>query len=182
VTGQQSVVWGFYPGTHQVAGDFSDDVFSSGGLVGVGWPQTGNLKDLVSQHRPVADFVNVVRTEYQHNHDISAWVAEKREKWFRRSGGILYRFLCEARPGDIVVYANKRDQQVYIGRICNTDDGRYKYDNSQQNRFHRHFNHFRAVEWVKRVPYDDCSAPELSQVRTQSTFWRIGACPARFLI
>lgn len=174
MTAKRSVVWGFYPGTHEVAGDFSDDVFSDDRLIGVGRPRTGDLQALVAEHRPVSDFVTVVRYAYQHNEDIAAWELKKCERWFQRSAGILHRFLCEAQPGYIVVFANKRNEQVYVGRIRDTDEGRYKYDASERNRFHRHFRHFRAVTCVSSVPYADCSAEDLSQARTQNIFWRMG--------
>jgi|GEM_PF-3137551 len=178
---KQSTIWGFYPGYHEGAGgDFSDGVFFREGLVGIGWPLTGSLANLVKEGSDVSAFVRKIRGIYENHEDIPTWTEKKREKWFRDSAGVLHRFLCEAQPEDIIVYACKNDQQVYIGRIKDTAHGRYKY--TEGNQLHWHCRHFREVEWLSQIPYEHCSKQELAQIRTQNKFWRMKACPEKFVI
>lgn len=179
---QQRTTWGFYPGKHEGAGgDFGDvDVFCTHHLIGIGWPATKNLQTFVTEKRPSSDLAVCVREAYQNERDIATWSAEKRDRWFRDSAGVLHRFLCEAQPGDSVIYACKWDKQVYVGRIKDTEAGRYKYVAPEEEQLHWHCRHFRAVEWLKQVPYELCSKQELAQVRTQSKFWRMKACPEKF--
>lgn len=169
---QQRNIWGFYPSRHEKAdGDFGDvDVFRDQGLIGIGWPLTGNLQTFVADNRPKADFALRVCEAYQHESD----------KWCRDAASVLYKFLCEAQPGEIVVYACKRDEQVYIGRIRDTEEGCYKYDAATDKRLHWECRHFRAVHWLKKIPYATCLKQELAQIRTQNKFWRMKACPEKF--
>src|SRR5579859_4746402 len=66
----------------------------------------------------------------------------------------------------------------YAGRIKPGKDGIYKYDISSG---HRNFRHLRAVTWSQTIPYSQCTKEDLAQIRTQNVFWKMKACPAKFL-
>ncbi len=178
-------VWGFYPSQHDGAGgDFgTTDCFINARVIGIGWPSTGNLDAFIDQGDTITALTQRLLETYQHEPHIARLERQARDAWGRRSAGTINRFLCEAKPGDIVVYACKNDQHVHVGRICDTADGRYLYDGATApaKRLHWHFHHFRAVDWIKQVPYALCANEELRQVQTQNTFWRIKSCPERFL-
>ncbi len=176
---QHDTVWGFYPGTHVTGTEFGNTgVFRDEGLVAVGWPLVDDLQTFVDERRPVEDFAERVRSAYQNKEDIVAMEPSHREAWFLRSAQMLRRFLCEAQPVHIVVYACKDDERVYTGRIKNTKEGRYFYSATLHNDCH----HFRRVQWQdKPVPYLLCEKKELAQIRTQNTFWRMKNCPEKFL-
>ena len=179
------VVWGLYPGEHDGAnGDFGNTcTLHANHVVGIGWPATGDLKTLVEMQADLTFFHEQIKSTYQNNEDIAQLGAKQQNKWFDRSARILRRFLCEAKPGDLVVYACKTESCVYVARIRADFSGLYKYDASEDNdaRIHWHYRHFRAVDWVNRIPYSACSPEELRKARTQSVFWRMNPCPERFL-
>ena len=177
-------VWGFYPGRHDVAGEFGlTDVFVKQEVIGIGWPLTGDLTDLLGRRDALTKILQRVRTGYRNEPDVQTWNLTKQETWYRRSSGIIYRFVCEAKVGDTVLYASKLDESVHVGTIRASSDGQYLYDATNGDaRLHKHFRHFRAVDWNVSIPYHRCTAQELAQLRTQNTFWRITACPDKFLV
>ena len=185
MTQTKPTIWGFYPGEHDGAGmDFGDtNVFCKKGLIGIGWPATGNLHTFANHSHAIPLLVDRLQQAYQSNPDVATWSKEKQQRTFRRWAGVINRFLCEAQSDDIVVYACQFCNAVHVGKIRGNEDGRYKYDGATEpsQRLHRHFHHFRAVNWLCKVPYSDCLPKELKKVRIQNTFWRIKECPERFL-
>ncbi len=179
----QKSIWGFYPGNHDVVGEFGDtDVFIKKNLVGIGWPLTGSLLAFVVEQRSLADFEVRVREAYQYLPDIKTRDKDKTDKGMRRSAGTIYRFLIEAQLGDIVIYANKFNERVYVGHFENSAEDGYLYDDDGiKCRLHRHFRHFRRVVWKHSIDYKGCTKQELAKVRTQNTFWRMKTCPDKFL-
>jgi hypothetical protein len=171
----RDVIWCIYPGKHRVNHrDFEDNqLFPVDRCIGVGWPATGNLEPLGCND---AAFYQVVAET--HKEHVKEHRPDDPGAWFDRSARILHRFTCEAREGEIVVYACKTRRIVYVGRIKTGGEGKYRFDESTT---HWHFRHQRSVEWKNEFRFDDCSKSELAQVRTQSVFWQMKNCPARFI-
>lgn len=86
--------------------------------------------------------------------------------------GVLYRFVHEMKPGDVVVYPSKSDRMVHIGRI----EGGYLWTpdaGSYPNR--------RRVRWERRAPRTDFSQSALHEIGSAITLFQITTHADAFL-
>jgi restriction system protein len=96
------------------------------GIVAIGWDETGDLGEVPNDREP---FRQLVAEHWPH----------AKKGWQTASAGQLFRFRHEMTEGDLVLYPNKFDMTVNIGRIA----GPYYYADVSNYR-HRH-----AVEWIR---------------------------------
>jgi restriction system protein len=95
--------------------------------IAIGWVDAGDLTEL-PEDREI--FKAHLRTRY----------ADKSEAWVANAAGQLLRFRHVMRPGELVVYPQKSDRTINIGRIT----GDYSYEPQVSERY----PHRRAVEWI----------------------------------
>ena len=63
--------------------------------------------------------------------------------FYPNAAGQIFRFIHEAKEGDLVVYPSKRDRLMHIGEIA----GPYQYDAKPDPEYPQH----RAVKWLKYI-------------------------------
>lgn len=98
------------------------------GAIAIGWVDAGDITDLADERE---EFKEHLRVRY----------SEKSENWVANAAGQLLRFRHVMQPGDLVVYPQKSDHSINIGRIV----GSYRYEPEGSERY----PHRRQVEWMK---------------------------------
>jgi len=111
-------VWGIHAGAMgEVDGLF---LSKSNPSIAIGWPEMGDLS-LIKQDRE--DFKDKLRKMYPNT----------KKGAIPTSAGMLYRFIYEIKPGDIIIYPLKQDRQIHIGEI----NGDYTFNTS----YDKEYNH-----------------------------------------
>lgn len=100
------------------------------GFVGIGWRQLGDLSAIPP-----------TRKAFKQAHLAAIPEAKKRE--MQIEAGMLYRFVHEMQPGDVLVYPCDADSMVHIGRVT----GDYYHDPAGGDDPNR-----RTVEWLMAQP------------------------------
>jgi restriction system protein len=122
------------------------------GFVSVGWEDLGNLASL----EPNRDaFKAAVREAYP----------EYKEGAIPVAAGVLFRFVHEMKPGDLVLYPYKPDSTLAFGRVTSE----YRWDAAAH--LHRHR---RDVEWL------DSGVPR--QKFSQAALYEIGSAVTLFTV
>jgi restriction system protein len=86
----------------------------------------------------------------------------------------LYRFVCEMRENDIVIYPSKLDRLLYIGRVS----GPYCYDPSVDPDYPNH----RPVIWTSNASRDGLTATALAEIGSIMTLFQLRSGEFRNLI
>jgi restriction system protein len=81
------------------------------------------------------------------------------------NAGQLYRFVHEAKIGDIVIYPSKRDRHIHIGRI----EGNYEYSQKEEP----HYPHHRKTNWLKSLPRIRFSQGALHEIGSAMSFFAV---------
>ncbi|MBI4830974.1 MAG: restriction endonuclease [Candidatus Lindowbacteria bacterium] len=144
----EPIVWGIHAGE---AGN-AEFLFLKKNYIAVGWSRVGNLQDIEPDREA---FKAKVMECYP----------EKKRGAIPVYAGVLYRFLCVIRPGDIVVYPSKLSRQVHIGRIT----GPYKYDPALLETY----PNLRPVEWSRTVPRTHFTQGALYEIGSAVTLFQI---------
>jgi hypothetical protein len=100
------------------------------GFVGIGWMQLGDLSAIAP-----------TREAFKQAHLAAIPEAKKRE--MQIEAGMLYRFVHEMQPGDVLLYPCDADGMVHIGRVT----GDYYHDPAGGHDPNR-----RSVEWLLAQP------------------------------
>jgi len=144
---QEKVVWSIHAGTTGQA----DSIFLEKNQVAVGWPRIADLREIPPDRD---SFKQRMKEAYP----------EAKQGAIPTTAGVLFRFLHEVKPGDLVVYRSKVDKKVHIGEIT----GDYDYVSGAR------YPHRRPVRWLRQLPptalsqgalYEIGSTLTLSQVR-----------------
>lgn len=101
------------------------------GVIAIGWVDAGDITALTDQRE---EFKEHLRVSYP----------EKSENWVANAAGQLLRFRHVMQSGDLVVYPQKSDHTINIGRIS----GDYRYAPEVSERY----PHRRPVEWLGGLP------------------------------
>ena len=128
-----------------------DNLFLNQNLIAIGWDEMGNLSD-----------IKAVREDYKEKY-ISAYPDAKKGN-VAVSVGILYRFVCEVKKGDYVVFPSKIDRKINIGII----ESDYFCDNTAAIYPNR-----RKVKWLKHLPRTAFSQGALYEVGSALTFFQV---------
>ena len=145
-------VWGIHAGAHGQA----DTLFETG-VVAIGWNDTGDLSSIPNDREPFKQLV------------AQLYPQDKPGSW-PVTAGMLYRFVHELKPGDLVVNRSKIHKQFRIGRIT----GSYVF---KRDDIHAHQ---RAVTWLRTVDpakltqgarYEVGSAMSLFAIRNYADEW-----------
>lgn len=131
----------------------ADDLFLKHNRIAVGWPRVGNLSTLA---------LNKEQLKIK----ITEAYPDKKPGAVPGDAGMLFRFVCEMKQGEFVLYPSKKDNEIHVGRII----GDYTYCPD----INANYPNQRTVEWVKSLPrtrfsqgalYESNSALTLFQVR-----------------
>lgn len=148
-----SVTWGIHKVDPEV--DFIED-----GVIAIGWHSDGDIRKLGARREDIRDAL-------AHNHPddnpnaIPIWA------------GMLFRFAYEMQVGDTVVYPDKSDRTVNIGRIV----GDYEWHDNAVELPSR-----RKVEWLRTaVPRTEISRPARNEIGSALTLFRVRRHEAEFL-
>jgi restriction system protein len=97
----------------------------------------------------------------------------KKEGYYPIASGQLFRFVHEARNGDLVVYPYRFDRKIYIGEII----GEYKHNPMLDPRFPQH----RAIKWLNSFPRAKFSQGALYEIGSAMSFFQIKNFAEEFL-
>ena len=129
----------------------NEHLFRDKSVIAIGWSKMGDLSGLEKDRESFKKAYAMMYPE-----DSKQTVATQ--------AGQLYRFVCEARVGDYVVFPSKADKKINIGMI----GGEYFYD-AKATRFVQQ----RKVKWLKSVPRTAFSQGALYEAGSALTFFQI---------
>ncbi len=124
---EDPVVWGIHAGR----GGEAHSLFTKGCTLALGWSSVGDLSQIDASRDAFKVKVALV-------------FPEAKSGAVTNYAGVLYRFVHEMKPGDVVVYPAKAERKVYIGEVS----GPYEYRPSGDGGFPNR----RPVKWLKSLP------------------------------
>jgi len=122
------------------------------GFVSVGWDEFGDLSQLDATRDAFKEAFREAYPDYK-------------EGAIPVAAGVLYRFVHEMKPGDLVLYPYKPDSTLAFGRIT----GDYRWDAASDGHRHR-----RDVEWLD----SGVARPQFSQ----AALYEIGSAVTLFTV
>ncbi len=141
-------LWGIHGGR---TGD-ADTLFLQQGYIALGWHAAGDLSKLAANREA---FKKRVAEAFPDTKQGAVPV----------NAGQLYRFVHEAKIGDIVIYPSKMDRHIHIGRI----EGGYEYSlNGEATYPHR-----RKTKWLKDLPRTNFSQGALHEIGSAMSFFAV---------
>lgn len=145
------VVWGIHTR--------DDNLFLRGNVIAIGWKEMGDLS-LISPTR------EAFKEKYE-----QTFPNAKRGS-IATGAGMLYRFCCEVKRGDYVVFPSKSNRQINIGVI----EGDYTYDETHYEYVQTH-----KVKWLKHLPRTLFSQGALYEVGSALSFFTVKNYSDEFL-
>jgi restriction system protein len=145
---KEQQTWGIHGGR---TGD-ANTLFLQEGCIALGWHKIGDLSKLAAS-----------REAYKAA--VASKFPEKKTGAIPVVAGQLYRFVCDAKIGDLVIYPSKADRNIHIGRIS----GNYQYDNKGEITY----PHRRQVEWLKKLSRTRLSQGALYEVGSSMSFFAV---------
>lgn len=136
-------VWGIHT--------MDDNLFLANNVIAIGWKMFGDCKA-----------IKATREAYKEQYIRSYPDAKKGS--VATSAGMLYRFCCEVRKGDYVVFPSKKDRKINLGIV--ESDYTYVPDAVE-------YVQQRKVRWVKHLPRTAFSQGALYEVGSALTFFAI---------
>ena len=128
--------------------------------VGIGWFQLGDLSSIPANRDA---FKRAVQTKLPDSKPGSIPV----------QAGVLYRFVYEMNPNDIVIYPSKVDRMVNIGKVS----GPYRHD----ERISPAYPNIRPVTWLKQIPREEFSQAALYEIGSFITLFSVTKYASEFL-
>ncbi|MDD5369421.1 MAG: restriction endonuclease [Anaerolineaceae bacterium] len=141
-------VWGIHAGRTGEA----DTLFLKKNVVAIGWPEMGDL----TQYKSDRELIKA---------KIPLTYPGKKPGAIPVDAGQLYRFVCDMKVGDIIVYPSKQDKQIHIGRV----DGSYKHDPSM----HSEYVNLHSVKWLKAIPRTSFSQGALYEIGSAMSLFQV---------
>ena len=128
-----------------------DNLFLRGNVIAIGWAEMGDLK-LVSKDR------SAFKDRYEKVYP------DSKKMSIALGAGMLYRFVCEAKTGDYVVFPSKSNRQINIGII----EGEYSYVGEA-----REYVHQRSIKWLKHLSRTSFSQGALYEIGSAMSFFMV---------
>jgi restriction system protein len=148
-------MWGIHAGH---TGD-ADSLFKKG-YIAIGWEEMGDMKSFPTDREA---FKAAVAKTYPQASPASV----------AGQAGQIFRFVCEMKPGDFVVYPSKQYRKVHIGRI----EGPYRYDPALSTGY----PNLRKVTWLKEVARTSFSQGALYEIGSALSLFRVKNYADEFL-
>ena len=152
----EKTLWGIHGGK---TGD-ADNLFLKHNVIALGWTEMGDMSKLGADRDAFKAKLLEVRPD-------------RKPGYYPNAGGQLFRFVHEAKNGDLVVYPSKRDRHIHIGEIT----GPYKYDASAESSYPQQ----RAVKWLKSFPRTKFSQGALYETGSAMSFFQVKNYSEEFL-
>ena len=151
---ESATVWGIHCAIDK------ESIFLDNNVIAIGWREMGDL----SRIAPNRDAYKKAFSEIFPN-------ASKNSA--ANQAGQLYRFVCEAKIGDYVVFPSKANRSINIGQI----EGGYFYNPSESR-----FVQQRKMKWIKTaIPRMTFSQGALYAIGSAMTFFKISDYDNEFL-
>ncbi len=141
-------MWGIHGGR---TGD-ANTLFLKQNCIALGWHKLGNLAKLPANREAFKA-------------EVAAKFPEKKAGAIPVDAGQLFRFVHEAKIGDLVAYPSKADRHIHIGRI----KSEYEYSPKDEESY----PHRRRVEWLKDVPRTKFSQGALHEIGAAMSFFAV---------
>ena len=148
IHGQEPTIWGLHGGR---TGD-ADTLFLKRNLIAVGWHEMGDLSLLAPTREAFRAAVGAI-------------FLDAKPGAIPVYAGLLYRFVHEMQPGDLIVYPRKADRTIHIGRVA----GGYVYDSSGEPTY----PHRRTVTWLKSAPRTTLSQGALYEIGSALSLFQV---------
>jgi restriction system protein len=144
----RKTIWGIRGGK---AGE-ADSVFLQKNVVGVGWYEIGDLSGIAANREA---FKEIMSKNFPSDKPGAIPI----------NAGQIFRFVHEAKKGDLIVYPSKIDRQVHIGEI--TGDYQYlpKVSATHPN--------MRSVKWLRSLPRTHFTLGAISEINAAMSFFQI---------
>ena len=149
-------IWGIHGGK---TGD-ADNLFLKHNVIALGWREMGDIGSLSADRE-------IFKTK------VAECVPDRKERYYWIAGGQLFRFVHEAKPGDLVIYPSKRDHKVHVGEII----GPYQYNAKLDSGYPQH----RTVKWLKSFPRTKFSQGALYEIGSAMSFFQVKNYADEFL-
>lgn len=149
-------LWGIHAGT---TGD-ADNLFLKHNQIGLGWVPMGDMSTLPPDREAFKSKLLDV-------------MPGRKPGYYPNAGGQLYRFVCEAEIGDLIIYPSKHDRHIHIGEIA----GGYRHETKLEPNYPQH----RAVKWLKKFPRTKFSQGALYEIGAAMAFFQVKNYADEFL-
>jgi restriction system protein len=152
----EKVIWGIHAGR---TGD-AETLFLKHNVIALGWASMGNLTNLDANRDAF----------------IKQWMEKEpglREKQYITGASQVFRFVHEAKIGDIIVFPAKLSRRIYIGEIV----GQYRFDSREIPNYPQH----RPVKWLKDFPRTRFSQGALYEIGSALSFFQVRNYAQEFL-
>lgn len=149
-------LWGIHGGK---TGD-ADNLFLKHNVIALGWVEMGDMSKLAADREAFKAKLLEVRPD-------------RKERYYWIAAGQVFRFVHEAKNGDLVIYPSKRDRRIHIGEIA----GPYQYDAKPEPGYPQH----RAVKWLKSFPRTKFSQGALYETGSAMSFFQVKNYADEFL-
>lgn len=158
--GDAPTIWGIHMGTQHGDRPIED------GYVSIGWSRMGDLAQLPA-------------TREAFKAKLAEVYPETKRGAVPVNAGTLYKFACELKPGDLVVYPSKSDRMVNLGEITSeyefdptgTDEHGARYETSNRRR----------VKWLKSLPRTSFSQSALYEIGSALSLFQVSTHADEFL-
>ncbi len=147
---ESAVLWGIHAGA---MGEV-DRIFlgRNNPSIAIGWPAMGDLSIL-----------NPDRESFKAK--LISVYPDTKKGAIPTAAGVLYRFIYEMKPQDIIIYPSKTDRKVHIGQV--TGEYRFSMDYSSE------YPHVRSVEWLKHIPRSEFSQGALYEIGSALSLFQV---------
>jgi len=155
-TKNEKTLWGIHAGR---MGD-ADTLFLKHNVIALGWAEMGDLSSLPAE-----------RDAFRNR-----WMEAKpglREKQYIVGASQIFRFVHEAKKGDLAIYPSKKDRRVHIGEIIDA----YKYDPNLVANYPQHH----PVKWLGDFPRTRFSQGALYEIGSAMSFFQVKNYALEFL-
>ena len=151
---ESATVWGIHCAIDK------ESIFLDNNVIAIGWREMGDLSKIAPNREAYKKAFSAVFPNASKNSAAT-------------QVGQLYRFVCEAKIGDYVVFPSKLDRSINIGQI----EGEYFYDPSESR-----FVQQRKMKWLKTaIPRMAFSQGALYAIGSAMTFFKISDYDNEFL-
>lgn len=138
---------------------WDDNLFLKGGVIAIGWKEIGDLTK-----------IDPSREAFKEQYPVA--FPDHSKGSIPGNAGMLYRFCCEMKEGDYVIYPSKMDHMINIGII----DGPYFFDASEDR-----LSQKRKVKWIKSLPRTVFSQGALHEIGSALTLFAVRNYADEFL-
>ena len=154
ISDEPVTVWGIHCAIDK------ESIFLDSNVIAIGWREMGDLSRIAPNREAYKKAFSVVFPNASKNSAAN-------------QVGQLYRFVCEAKIGDYVVFPSKLNRSINIGQI----EGEY-FHNQSESRFVQQ----RKMKWIKTaIPRTDFSQGALHEIGSAMTFFQISSYDNEFL-